>query len=191
MKKTTSTWIALFRAVNVGGTGRIAMSDLRATLESLGYGNVRTLLQSGNAVLDAPADVKGAALEHRIERALTERHELHASVMMRSAIEWNALVAGNPFADAARSDPGHLLALVAKSRVPADGLRALEAAITKTGGRERAAASDGAVYVHFPDGVGRSKLTTAVIERALGTPVTGRNWNTVLKLAAMASDAER
>lgn len=183
---TKRTWIALFRAVNVGGTGKLPMAQLRATLESLGYGRVQTVLQSGNAVLDAAAS-DAAALERRIEGALAEHFALRNDVIVRSRDAWDTLVAGNPFDDAARDDPGHLLALVAKRPVSADGVRALEAAIARVGGRERAGAANGNVYVHFPDGMGRSKVTTAVIERALGTPVTGRNWNTVLKLATLAA----
>lgn len=187
MKKTT-TWIVLLRAVNVGGTGKIAMAELRATLEALGFQDVRTVLQSGNVVLGA-AVADRAALEQCVQRALEASHDLRAEVIARSADEWRAVVAGNPFADAARSDPGHLLAIVPKRAVSSEGVRALDTAIARTGGRETAGASGGTVYIHYPDGMGRSKLTTAVIERTLGTPVTGRNWNTVLKLASLAATA--
>lgn len=179
--------IMLLRAVNVGGTGKITMAELRALLEKMGFTSVRTVLQSGNVVLDA-GTVRGHTLEQRAEAALEKRFELRTNVIVRSAAEWSALVAGNPFTDAARSDPGHLLAMVAKRPVSNEGVQALEAAVRRVGGSERVAASHGNVYLHFPDGAGRSKVTTAVIERALGTPVTGRNWNTVLKLATIAAD---
>lgn len=186
--RQTTTWIVLLRAVNVGGTGKIAMADLRATLEELGFEGARTVLQSGNVVLDAAVGDR-PALEQRVQRALEASHDLRAEVIARSADEWRAVVAGNPFAEAARSDPGHLLTIVSKRAVSSEGVRALEAAIAKTGGRETAGVSDGTVYIHYPDGAGRSKVTTALIERALGTPVTARNWNTVLKLASLAAAA--
>ena len=184
-----TTRIALMRAVNVAGRGMVAMSDLRAALEALGFTEVRTLLQSGNAVFRA-SGTGAPELERRIEAELLKRSRIETEVFVRSAAQWQAMIARNPFADEATRDPSHLVAMVAKRPVSKKAVAALRAASAAAGGRERVAESGGQVYVYFPDGIGRSRVTTALVERALGTRVTGRNWNTVLKLAAAASKAE-
>lgn len=176
--------IVLLRAINVGGRTKLPMADLRRCLEAIGCADVRTVLQSGNAIVDI-AGHGGAALERRIEAALVEQCGLESAVMVRSADEWATLIAGNPFGEAARDDPSHLVAMVAKSEPSVDAIERLRAAVTKTRGREAVEAEGGQVYLNYPDGIGRSKVTGTLIERALGTSVTGRNWNTVLKLAAM------
>lgn len=178
------THIALLRAVNVGRTGKLAMADLRAALADLGFTDVQTLLQSGNAVFTAPGRTTPIALESRIEATLAERFSLKTDVIVRRAAAWQKVIAANPFPKAAKDDPSHLLVLVAKSPIPSAAAKALQAAIAKFAGRETAAVVDGHLYACFPDGIGRSKLTPAVIERTVGVPVTGRNWNTVTKLAA-------
>ena len=164
------------------GRRMVAMSGLRDCLCTIGFADVRTLLQSGNLVFrcDGPT---GAELEGLLEAEFLKRLKLQTHVIVRSAAQWRKLVAGNPFVYEAREDPSHLLAMVAKRRVKPQAFAALQAAVAKAGGRETAGESGGQVYIFFPDGVGGSRVTTALIERALGTPVTGRNWNTVLKLA--------
>ncbi len=102
-------------------------------------------------------------------------------MLVRTAAEWSALVAANPFPEVAADDPGHLVAMPLKGKPAAAAVAALEQAIK---GRERIAAADRQLYIHYLDGIGRSKLTNALIERHLGLRGTGRNWNTVLKLAA-------
>ena len=104
---------------------------------------------------------------------------------VRSAAEWQALVAKNPFPREARSDPGHLIAIALSGAPGAAELEALEAAIT---GRERVRLVGRTAYAVYPDGVGRSRLTMALIEKKLGVRGTGRNWNTVLKLAALLNE---
>ena len=173
--------IALLRAVNVGGTGRVAMADLRALAAGLGLDEPRTLLQSGNLVFrtDGPAD---AALEGRLEAAAAERLGLTVGFFVRSAAEWADIIARNPFPDEAAGDPGHLLVQFLKVPPAASAVAALSAAIK---GPERVRAEGAQAYVVYPDGIGRSRLTGPMIEAKLG-PATGRNWNTILKLAALA-----
>ena len=93
------------------------------------------------------------------------------------------MVADNPFPDEAERDPGHLVALCLKAAPKAAAVRALQAVIK---GPEVVRAGSRHVYITYPAGIGRSRLTAAVIEKALGSPGTGRNWNTVLKLAVLA-----
>jgi len=157
-------YAALLRAVNVAGHQPITMADLRSMAEKLGFTNVSTLLASGNLVFD------GKATEALLES------KLHTDVFLRSARELEAIVAGNPFPKEANDDPGRLVVLFLKGK--ADGA-ALQKAIK---GREIARGKGNQIYVYYPDGQGRSKLTNALIEKTLGTRATARNWNTVLKL---------
>jgi uncharacterized protein (DUF1697 family) len=174
-------YVALLRAVNLGPHNRIAMADLRATLEASGARNVRTLLQSGNAVFESAARTAGAAAT-TVAAALQRAHGLDTPVFVRGVAAWRALVDGNPFAAAARTDPAHLVAMPLDGTPTAAALAALEAAIP---GREQVRLVGSDLYLHYPDGIGTSKLTSALLERKLGATGTGRNWNTVLKILAL------
>ncbi len=178
------THIALLRGINVGGNVKVAMADLRELLAEHGLGNVRTLLQSGNVVFssDAPA---GPVLERRLEAAVAKRFDLRIDVLVRSAAEWTAVIAANPFPDEAERDPSHLLATFLKTAPEASAVDALRASVS---GPEVIRADGRQLYVVYPAGIGRSKLTHASIESKLRTRGTGRNWNTVLKLDALARD---
>lgn len=173
-------FVALLRAVNVGGRGSLAMADLRAAAEGLGYGNVKTLLQSGNLVFDAGG--RAPALERALEAALAKQCGVTTDIMVRSASEWTAIIKANPFQAEALSDPGHLVVTALKDAVAAKAVAALQ---EKVKGHELVRHTGRELYITYPDGIGRSKLTGAVIEKALGTRGTGRNWNTVMKLATM------
>ena len=174
--------IALLRAVNVAGKNLVAMAALRSLFEELGFSRVSTLLQSGNVVFDG-GKRGGDALESKLEKATAERLGVRVDFMVRTAAEWSAVVAANPFAEEARRDPGHLLVMCLKAAPAPGAVEALRAAIK---GPERVAVVERDAYLVYPDGVGRSKLTTALLEGKLGTRGTGRNWNTVQKLAALA-----
>ena len=173
------THVALLRAVNVGGRS-LAMNELRAMLEDLGLDDARTLLQSGNAVFRSAK--APPALESLLEKATARRFGLATEFFVRAAREWDAVIDGNPFQREANDDPSHLLVMPLKSVPAAAQVEALRAAIK---GRERVAIEGRCAYLVYPDGIGRSKLTIAVIESRLGTRGTGRNWNTVQKLAAL------
>ena len=176
----------LLRAVNVGGRGKLTMADLRACLTKLGYADVRTLLQSGNVVLRAGATT-GAKLESQLELQLAAELGLRTDVAVRTAAQWAGIVDGNPFAEMAERDPSHLVVLVSKQPVTDAGVEAVRAAVKRVDGREMVGLHDGQVYMTYPDGIGTSRMSAAAVERALGTSVTGRNWNTVLKLAAVVA----
>lgn len=175
------THIALLRAVNVGGRS-IAMADLRAMFAALGFADARTLLQSGNVVFDGGAKT-GAALESLLESETEKQLKLRADYLVRTARDWKAIVAGNPFPREAMDDPAHLVMMPLKSAPTKPAVAALETAIK---GREAVRAKGRTLYIVYPDGIGRSKLTIALIEKQLGTRGTARNWNTVLKLQAAA-----
>jgi uncharacterized protein (DUF1697 family) len=176
-----ANYVALLRAVNVGGRNPVAMSDLRALAVQLGLGAPRTLLQSGNLVFTSAAR-HSADLEPLLESETSARLGLETNFMVRSAADWQAILERNPFTGEAQDDPGHLLVMAFKQAPKAADVRALRAAIA---GRERVEAVGAQAYLVYPDGIGRSRLTTALIERTLGTKGTARNWNTVVKLAVM------
>ena len=176
-----ATHIGLLRAVNLGAYNKIGMQDLRDLVTGLGLKEATTLLQSGNVVF-AAASATTAALEQRLEAAARKKLNLDTDFFVRTAAEWAAVVDDNPFPDEAARDPGHLLVLALKEAPANAAVKALQAAVK---GREIVRAKGRHAYIVYPDGVGRSRLTSAVIEKALGTRGTGRNWNTVLKLHAL------
>ncbi len=173
--------MALLRAVNLPGHQPVAMAGLRELPTGLGLADARTLLQSGNLVFRS-AGRAPAQLETLLEAEAEKRLGLRTDFFVRTAKEWQALVAANPFPAEAQDDPGHLLVVFLKDAPTPAAVEALRAAIV---GRERVEAVGRQAYFVYPDGVGRSRLTTALIEKKLGTRGTGRNWNTVLKLHAL------
>jgi uncharacterized protein (DUF1697 family) len=176
------THLAFLRAINVGGHGPIPMAKLRGWLERLGCTGVRTLLQSGNVVFTSE-DGTDAALEKTLEAAAAKGLGLETDFFVRSAREWKKVIADNPFPDAAKNDPSRLIVVVLKDAPSTAQAKALLAAIP---GREDVGVRGRQAYIIYPDGQGRSKLTLGIIEKHLGARGTGRNWNTVLKLAALA-----
>jgi uncharacterized protein (DUF1697 family) len=178
-----ATYVALLRAVNVGGRNPIAMSVLRELAADLGLDAPRTLLQSGNLVFGSAARPT-ADLARVLEAEAASRLGLETDFMVRSAADWRAIIERNPFPREAKDDPGHLLVMVFKQAPKPADVKALRAAIS---GREVVEAVGAHAYLVYPDGIGRSRLTTALIERTLGTRGTGRNWNTVVKLGALAA----
>jgi len=177
-----TTYVALLRAVNVGGRSQVAMSDLRHLLTSLGFVRVESLLQSGNLVFKADGGT-AAKLETTLEAETQKRLGLKTASFVRTAKEMDAVIAGNPFPAEAKRDPSHLLVVFLKDAPKANAVEALRAAVV---GPELVQANGKHAYIVYPDGIGRSRLTNALIEAKLGTQGTGRNWNTVLKLAALA-----
>jgi len=118
-----------------------------------------------------------------IENGAAKELGVTTDVMVRSAKEWQAMIEANPFPKEARQDPSHLLVYALKDAPPRTSVKALRDAIS---GREVVQVHGRCAYIVYPDGIGRSRLTSAVIEKHLGTRGTGRNWNTVLKLRALA-----
>jgi len=175
-----ATYIALLRAINVGGRW-LAMADLRKTFENLGFEDAKTLLQSGNVVFTS--DKRSTAdLEKRLEAATEKAHKLQVDYMVRTAKEWADLIAANPYPKEAKSDPQRLVVSALKSAPKAGAEQALQAAIK---GPETVRIIGKNAYLYYPAGQGTSKLTPAVIEKHLATRGTARNWNTVLKLQAL------
>ncbi len=176
-----TTYIALLRAINVGGTKTIAMADLRAFVEALGFDDARTLLQTGNVVFEGKAQ-GAAAIERLLESEAAKRLDLQTDFMIRTDKELAAIITRNRFPNEAKRDPSHLVVQFMKDAPTAAAVKSLQGAIK---GPETVRAIGKQLYVVYPDGIGRSKLTAKLMEDKLGTRATGRNWNTVLKLAAL------
>jgi uncharacterized protein (DUF1697 family) len=178
--------VALLRAVNVGGANRLAMPALRAALEQNGFTDVRMLLQSGNVVCRSSLRT-ATAIERRICQLLREHCAVDVDVMVRTAAEWRAIVSGNPFRVETERDPAHVVVMAFGASVSAEATARLQASIK---GRERLLVAGTHAYIVYPDGIGTSRLTAAIIERVLGTRGTARNWNTVLKLQGLLDEAD-
>lgn len=180
MAARKQTYVALLRGINLGGRNRIAMADLRALVAALGHEDVQTYLQSGNVVFrsaDRSAQAR-RALEARIARDLG----LAVTVLLRTKNDLTKLVARNPFAESA--DEARALHVTFLADAPHAGrARKLDPAQWspdefRLSGRE--------VYLHCPNGYGRSKLSNAFFEQRLGVAATTRNWKTVTSLAELA-----
>jgi len=175
-----SPHIALLRAVNVGGR-KVLKDDLLGLAKDLGFDEAKTLLASGNLVLWGTGG-SDTDLEQRLEAGLEKRMGLRTEFFVRTPAELKAIVEGNPFADQARERPNHLLVNFLKTPIAADDLSVLQGAIT---GREQVRGQGRELYIDFRDGIGDSTLDRDW-KKTKRVPVgTGRNWNTVLKLAAM------
>ncbi len=174
------TFIALLRGVNVAGYRMVSMADLRGLLGDLGFSNPRSVLQSGNLVFEAAGAC--GEIESRLEGEAAARLGLKTDFIVRDAAEWKRVIARNPFEQMAVDDPSHLVVMFLKQASAARAVEALRGAVV---GRETIAGAGRHLYVTYPDGIGRSRLTGTMIEKALGTRGTARNWNTVLKLAAV------
>lgn len=174
-----TAYIALLRGVNVGGRNMLAMAKLRAMIEEMGFSHPRTLLQSGNVVFESARKPRAAELEAETEKTFGFKPRY----FLRSLSEWRAIMKANPFRAMEKSDPSHLLVFLLDGEPSAAAFKALAAAIP---GTEKIHGAGTHLYATFPDGLARSKLATGLIDKTLGVANTGRNWNTVVKLAALA-----
>lgn len=172
--------IALLRAVNVGGR-KLPMAELRALCGDLGWTDVETYIQSGNLLFTAAGGPD--ALEAVLEKAILDRFGFHSDVMVRSAAQWARLVEANPLPKESEAEPNRVLVGIAKKKLEPGAADAIAARAVAD---ERVVAAGGALWFHYPAGAGTSKITPSLIDRAAGSPVTARNWRTMLKLQEMA-----
>ncbi len=179
-----TTYIALLRGVNVGGHRPVSMADLRNMLEQLGFSHVQSLLQSGNLIFRSNAKT-AAGVERLLESEAERRLELHADFILRTAKEWNTVVDRNPFRNEAERDPGHLVVMFLKQAPSVKGVQAVDDGIA---GPEIVRADGRQLYIVYPAGIGRSRLTNVLLEKELGIRGTARNWNTVIKVAALINE---
>jgi uncharacterized protein (DUF1697 family) len=168
-----AAFIALLRAVNVGGTGKLPMSELKSMCETLGFAGVRTYIASGNVVFTSRKSE--AAVKKALEAALESYGGKPVGVMVRTVAEMQAVLADNPFPKQA---PNRTMAVFLDRAPPADtlaGLRGQKDEEVRLGRRE--------IYIHYGDGMGQSKLVIPAAKTG-----TARNMNTVAALAKMAAE---
>lgn len=178
------TQIALLRGVNVGAHNRVPMADLREHLSGLGYGDVRTLLQSGNVVLDA--DVAPERLAAELERELAERFDVRSPVVVRTREQLAAIVALDPLRAVVEQDKLYQVSFLSAepSRAAIEQLAAADVA------PERFVHVGREIYAWHPGGIHSSPLAKLLSDKRLGVVATARNWNTTVKLLELASEHE-
>jgi uncharacterized protein (DUF1697 family) len=169
-------YVALFRGINVGKAKRIAMGDLRTLLESLGYRQVETLLNSGNAIFEAPAQAE-SKLAHHIHDAVLARLKVHAHVVVKSASDIASIIAGNKLPPIA-NHPSRIL--VAMTNDP-KGLNAIESMGKALWPGETVHIGKHAAYAWCPEGSLKSKAGVALLTK-LADVGTTRNWATLEKI---------
>ncbi|MDB5526220.1 MAG: hypothetical protein JWM58_3983 [Rhizobium sp.] len=177
---TDQIYIGLLRGINVGGKV-LKMADLKQTVADLGFGEVRTYLQSGNLVFRAPK-AGDDTLAARISKAIEDKARMDVHVLVRSAAEWDDVIGNNPFPEAAAL-PKTLHAFALDGQPEKARVEDLQA---RDHGSEEWKIVGDALYLHTPAGFGKSRLGNS-IERLLKVSMTGRNWNTVLALRELAA----
>ena len=175
--------VALLRGINVGGNRKIPMPALCAVATEAGLTEVRSYIQSGNLVFDA-GKRKADQVVTLLEKAIEEHFRFQVDVIVRTASQWKKYSAGSPFPGAARDRPN--LLHLGLSKLPCSKDLAAKLGERAMHG-EKIKVLDDAIWVDFAASVGKSKLTPVVFHKAAGSPVTMRNWNTVLKLDEMLS----
>lgn len=180
----STRWIALLRGVNVGGAKKVPMAQLRELLEGLGFADVSTYVQSGNAVFTAEEDDPRAVAE-RIEAAIEDAFGFGSSITMRTRDELAAVIDAHPLRDVVTADNRfHVMFL--SDEAPPDALAAIDA---KAHEPELFVLAGRELYLWTPAGLGTSRLAPKLTEKRLGTTATTRNWRTVEKLLELADAA--
>jgi uncharacterized protein (DUF1697 family) len=179
MSPRTTTYVSLLRGVNLGPESQVSMPELQQLYADLGLHAVSTYIRSGNVVF-ASGD-RPEALRERIERAVAEHFAVDAEVVLRTHAEMADVVARNPFPAA---DPAHVAVVFLSAPAPAVLTERLASADF---GSDRYVADGREIYLHLPNGFGRSRLATRM--SALRDPVVGtvRNWRTVNRLVDMSA----
>lgn len=173
-------YVALLRAINVGGTAKLPMAALRDVCTSLGWRDVATYIQSGNVVFQA--DAAAVELEASLEQAVERHFGFARPVIVRDAVQWSAYAAGSPFPDAQRDAPNRVMLCLSKLP-PAPG--AADMLMARAAPGEQVRQVGDALWVFYPDGAGTSKMSPNLFDRAAASPITSRNWRTVCKLQEM------
>jgi uncharacterized protein (DUF1697 family) len=173
-----TAFMSLFRGINVGGHRQIRMNELKDLHESLGLRDVLTYIQSGNVVFTSDnADV--AQLQRHIQDGFEKKFDFPAEVIVRTSAELRDIIENNPF----QGQPGKESKWVVVMFLAASPDNAAQEDLLKAyAGPEELFFIGNEVYIYYPNGIGRSKLSGSFIEKKLKTVGTARNWNTILKL---------
>ena len=179
------TYVILLRAVNVGGTGKPSMADFKGALTALGFKNIETYIQSGNAVVDAKGSA--ATVAKAVATKLEKMVGAPVGVVVRTHEELDRLVRENPYAAEAANDGSKVHVGFLAGPAGKEAAAALDGIVAKyPQRRDRYHLSGSTLYLHLPDGAAETKFSGKGLDKAIGVIGTGRNWNTVLKLHAMS-----
>ena len=178
--------VSMLRGVNVGGHNKIKMDALRALYESLKLRDAKTYLRSGNVIFrteerDLPR------LTKRIEDGIERKFRFRPDVILRTAAEMREVIAKNPFAKRHGMEPSKLLVSFLASD---PGEEARERVRQMKCAPEELRIEGRELYIYFPNGIGRSKLSPGALEKALKTAGTGRNWNSVTNMLEIGERLE-
>jgi len=173
-----TVFVLLFRGINVGGHQRVRMDELKELHISLGFKNVVSYIQSGNIVCSSD-DADAAQVQKCIEDGFEKNFGGKAKVVVRTSVELKEIIEKNPFQD----QPNKELKWIVVMFLATHPDKTAQEVLLKTyGGPEEIFILGQEVYIYYPDGIGRSKLSNSLLEKKLKTVGTARNWNTVLKL---------
>lgn len=176
--------VAFIRGINVGGKHLLPMDTLRALCARVGLGDARTYIQSGNVVFRA-GKREMARAAGSLADAIEARCGFRPSVAVRTLADLRRVASARPFGGRGDLEPGKLLVMFLTGEAGPGAAAAIGALKTNP---ERIELSGQETFLYFPNGIGKSKLPLAAVERALKTPGTTRNWNTVTKMLAMAEE---
>jgi uncharacterized protein (DUF1697 family) len=182
-----TSYALLLRGINVGGNNKVSMAELRDVLGDLGYAGAQTLLNSGNAIIETTH--KADKVEKRVEKAIKSELGLTIHTLARSHDELAAIVDRDPFKGTATNPAHYAVAFLRSAPAPAEieVFKAIDAAayepeVWQLIGRE--------LYLWYPNGQARTKLTGPFWEKKLKVAVTARNWNTLIKLRDLTAEPE-
>jgi uncharacterized protein (DUF1697 family) len=175
-------YISMLRGINVGGHKQISMVALKAVYETIGMGHVKCLMQSGNVVFESK-EKQRTQLARRIENGIEKRFGFKAQVFLLTAAELREAVEQNPFAYRPGINPSWNLIMFLSAKPDED---AKENLLKINAGVEQVEISGREIYLYYPNGIARSKLSNTLIERTLRTSGTARNWNTLKRLVDCA-----
>jgi uncharacterized protein (DUF1697 family) len=183
------TYLALLRGINLGGRNKVAMADLRQLAESLGHTDVATYIQSGNLIFTSP-ETDAAALADALEQGIAEQLGVQSAVVLVSRDELARAVADNPFPD--EPDPRRVHAVFRRDDRSPEALAAIDALQQKSrdaGSADEVVVIGRTLFLHTPDGFGRSDLAGKLFSSKTQAAGTARNWATVTKLMTMLDQA--
>ncbi len=175
-----TVFVALLHSIILGPGRRVVMSDLRATCERIGFWAPRTLVATGNIVFEADHET-ATDVETALEQAFQEDFGKHVDIIVRTADDWRALAAGNPFPEASVDDAQNLIVRVMRTPLVDTALADLH---RRCDAGEQLRIVDGDLWIHFPGKPSTSKLVSGLTTKRLGAG-TMRNWNTVQGLLDM------
>src|SRR5256884_1784351 len=176
-----TTFVSLFRGINVGGHQAVRMDAPKELHESLGLQDVATYIQSGNVVFTSD-DADVTRIQKDIEDGFTQKFGFQVKVMVRTADEFNVIIENNPFQNHPMKESKWVVAMFLATHPVSTAREDIQKAYT---GPEELYIIGQEVYIYYPEGIGRSKLTNTFLEKKLKTTGTARNWNTVLRLQKM------